>query len=567
MRWKPGLAFPASLPGRGFALTVLTALAAGGLFAAPASAGCGCEKPPPVPAEIRPRATYAGAPVTLFAPALQEGRSYAVEFVAGTTGARTVVDATAVLRRDLADGVAKVQLVLPVPSVPLGPTGVTVWDGGTPVSAVDDDAFTVTAAPVVFSDAPTRTVLSGYRAGVSRGGVVYVALDLSQVASPLVIRAQLRGYPLRFAADDLVFYNTQGFLMQALDGAMPGLFTLAAPHAPADSDVLQYSRHEFNTYFLQHAERQPHAVAADDPNWHLDGTPHIDHDHLVLALAATLADGTSPAPGETPPADLVLETFSLFGAGLAAVGDVTLSTAAYTTSYDSRTLAAGHAGDVLSGGLLSLTDGARVDGTEVAAAFAIDATSAITGETLLCRVAPSTMPVQIPAGLIDLGAGLGLSRGGSVTLVGPGSYLVGKAIVPKGAQLTIVNAKGPVTLYVSDRFELARDATVTIVDPDPEKFAVYVVGSGPVNLARSSAFAGVVYAPQASVELSQGGVFYGAFVGSSLRMTGASGVAYDVALRGDSGPLRPAELAPYVAPTPVTNATRVMQGTTTRSVK
>jgi hypothetical protein len=491
--------------------------------------------------------------VVLFGSDLVAGKNYTVVFTSGTTAASVKMTATAVSRRDLGDGAVKTQLPVRVPQLPPGPTSIRVKAGRGLLLSIDDADFTIAPAPVtVPADKGTR-VLAGYGAAVSRAGTVYVSLDLSAVRNPLVIRAQLRGYPLRFDSTEATFYNTQGFVMQALDGAMPGLFTLSGSHDPADSDVLQYSRHEFNTFFLQHAERQPHALSAEDPNWHLDGTPHIDHDHLILALPATLADGTVPAAGMTPAADLAIDTFSIFGSGITAVGDVIMSTSAYTTSYDSRTLASGHSGDVRSGGELDMTAGARIDGTAVAASFALDDTAEITGERLQSDTPPNPMPVQIPAGLVDLGQ-LTLRMGTSFTLVGPASYLAGDVSAGRESRLYVDNTEGPVTLYVTGRFDVAMDAEVIVADPDPEKFAVYVLGRGPVNLARASAFAGVVYAPEASIELSQGGVFYGAFVGGDLQMTGGSGVAYDVALRGGSGPLWPADVEPY---TDTTSDTRV----------
>ena len=84
--------------------------------------------------------------------------------------------------------------------------------------------------------------------------------------------------------------------MQLLDRGMPGLYALA--RARTDSDVLQYSRHEFHTHLLAHSERAPHALDPGDPNWHLDGTPHIDHDHQLLAIDGRLptARCRRPAP-------------------------------------------------------------------------------------------------------------------------------------------------------------------------------------------------------------------------------------------------------------------------------
>src|SRR5207247_3327840 len=58
------------------------------------------------------------------------------------------------------------------------------------------------------------------------------------------------------------------------------LFVFPAANPATDSDALHYSRHEFTTYFLQHMERQPHAVDSTDGNWHLDGSRHVDHNHL-----------------------------------------------------------------------------------------------------------------------------------------------------------------------------------------------------------------------------------------------------------------------------------------------
>ena len=56
-------------------------------FVSRAHAGCGCDKPPPALAEVRPNVTYAGMPVTLFHASLQSGQSYDVTFTSGITGA------------------------------------------------------------------------------------------------------------------------------------------------------------------------------------------------------------------------------------------------------------------------------------------------------------------------------------------------------------------------------------------------------------------------------------------------------------------------------------------------
>src|SRR6185295_5438423 len=145
------------------------------------------------------------------------------------------------------------------------------------------------------------------QAAVGRNGIVYLALDLTNMQQPMVVTAQALGFPLRFTESDVVFYNRQGFLMQRLatpgkNGVVPvpGMFVVPTANGATDSDELHYSRHEFVTYFLQHQERQPHAVDPTDPNWHLDGSPHVDHNHLIIAITGTLFGVKLPAGATTP---------------------------------------------------------------------------------------------------------------------------------------------------------------------------------------------------------------------------------------------------------------------------
>jgi len=91
-----------------------------------AEAGCGCEKPPPAPAAVRPAFAYSGAPVSLISPSFRAGQLYTVTFRSGTTGAMARAQAPAVTKRDLADGISKQHLVVPLPPLPLGPTHIVV---------------------------------------------------------------------------------------------------------------------------------------------------------------------------------------------------------------------------------------------------------------------------------------------------------------------------------------------------------------------------------------------------------------------------------------------------------
>jgi hypothetical protein len=264
-----------------------------------AEAGCGCAKAPPPPAAVRPAFTYAGAPVTIFGDALVPGASYRVIFASGVAPATAAVDAAAVVRRDLADGVKKPQLVVPLPNLPLGPVRIEVSDAaGNLMLALGDDAFTAVPMPVLVPE-DFGGVLEQQRAAVGRDGTTYLSLDLSGLLAARTIDISGQGLPLRFGTEDVLIYNTQGFLMQTLTTPIPGLVTFATTDRKGvNSDVIRYFRHEFETYYLEHGERNVHPVDPSDASWHQDGTPHIDHDHLVVAIDGTL-NGAVPAPGAT----------------------------------------------------------------------------------------------------------------------------------------------------------------------------------------------------------------------------------------------------------------------------
>ena len=124
---------------------VLSALLATGLSTRDAAAGCGCTKPPPPPAAVRPSVTYAGTEVTFFDPALVKGAFYDVTFSSGTGPESRTVTGQAVNRRDLADGLYKIQLNVTLPYMPLGPAAITVRLAATAlrILLLPDSEFTV----------------------------------------------------------------------------------------------------------------------------------------------------------------------------------------------------------------------------------------------------------------------------------------------------------------------------------------------------------------------------------------------------------------------------------------
>jgi hypothetical protein len=396
---------------RRFWALAVTAGLASGLLARPALAGCGCTKPPPAVAPLRPNVTYSGMPVTFFSSQLVVGQSYTATFTAmnGATGTGTGV---AALRRDQGDGIQKPQLRIVVPAgLPLGPASITLSAVGSPspVLSLADSNFTVAPRPIALPLIYGTWEYPQSQAAVSRDGTVYMSLDLTGMGQPLVFEAQMVGYPLRFDASGIVFKNTQGFLMQKLTQAtttgvepVPGMSVNPSATPPTASDQVHYSRHEFNTYVLQHAERMPHATDPTDGDWHVDGSRHIDHDHLIVAIVGRLNDGSLPAPGATPPFALRLNAYSLFYQGLVGVSSVTMANSGLTEGFDPTTGAFSATGDVFTTGALTMTGTARIQGSATAKSFSVASTNVITGLQATLPTMSGTVTKRVASGSDDV---------------------------------------------------------------------------------------------------------------------------------------------------------------------
>ena len=510
-------------------------------YANPAWAGCGCDKLPPELAEVRPNVTYAGSEVTLFHPSLQTGQAYQVIFQSGTTGKKVGVEAIAVTRRDLADGAAKPQVVVSVPNLPLGPARIVLKQVGQKnvLLKLTDSAFTVAPQPVSLPENIGELIFSGYQAAVSRDGLVYFSFDISDIHHPRIFNGDARGYPLRFSSEDVVFTNPQGFLMQLLEEDIQGLFALPMPASNKNSTGLQYARHEFNSFAFLHTGEYVHKIDAQDPQWHTDNTPntpHIDHDHIIMAVSGLLADGSVPTPGATPAFDLVVNISTFFQHGLFGSSYVSLSDQAATDSYNSQTGQTGVEGDVSSNGQILLSGEAAIAG-DVMAGFSaglsttLSGTAKISGETAKTAILIEPLQVDIPMVLPDLGS---LIVSGSDTLrLEAGSYQVSEFIVSGKGQVFVDNTSGPVTLYVTGPVQMSDQAMIHVAHTNPEEFAVYVADQSAVQLAGAATFSGVLYAPESSIQMTDQAELFGAFVGASAVLTDGAQAHYDSALQAE----------------------------------
>jgi hypothetical protein len=265
----------------------------------PANAGCGCAKPPPPLQLVRPAFASPGDTVTFFPP---DNRSGQYEVRVGWYR----IQRNAVYKRDLADGQYKWQIVVQMPTLPIGPLGIDVKGPGRDFSIPSSD-FTMMQRPLALQEADGETIAKCYSAAVTANHVVLIPLDITAITDHMIFNGLGEKYPLLFSASDVMIYNTQGFLMQLLTPNNAAIYAIEDPGDP-DSMELTYDRHEFNTYLDMHAHTGGYGLDPSDPAWHTDGTYHVDHNHLVLAIKGTVVNQGLPPAGQTPAFDFSVVT-------------------------------------------------------------------------------------------------------------------------------------------------------------------------------------------------------------------------------------------------------------------
>jgi len=286
------------------------------LLTTTAQAGCGCDHPPPAFAPVMPPFGAAGKLLTLNVDSndLSAGVSYDVEF-------KMAKGWSSMFGNGLAIDSGTVQVN--VPGGLLGPVSITIHRGRKSQAIdFDDSLFTALALPHRMPAGDSLVLLQDFTGTVSADGTLYIAVDLTDVRAASQFAFVMADMPILFGPDDVLFYNR--------DGVDLTLFTLAvddpnerqwgsyygwdvnqdsgivgtvyetkvgqSPEPGTQSDMLTYWRHEFLTYALAHEPGGSHEV--DEHGMHPDGTLHIDHSQLLIAIRGTFADGESLAPGK-----------------------------------------------------------------------------------------------------------------------------------------------------------------------------------------------------------------------------------------------------------------------------
>ena len=268
-------------------------------FAMPklANAGCGCNKPPPRPAAVMPSVAFPGMPVTFFDPSFAIGQQWNITFNSGQVSA--TVSAPVEMKRDITDTTGTKQtpqLVVPAPSLPPGPCSIHL-SAGTSSITIPADSFVVIGRPVQVSQENAEIEQDGYTTAVGLDGTLYLAVGgLNQVCDAMSFQAELHGYPLRFSDGDVLILNSQGYFIDSLTSLSHSHFSISLGDA-STSNALSYYRHSFAKYCADHPPGGPKEVDPKDPNWHLNGTPHVDYSIVIFAINGHFDNGSAQHPG------------------------------------------------------------------------------------------------------------------------------------------------------------------------------------------------------------------------------------------------------------------------------
>ena len=285
---------------------LILAWSVGVLLPRTATAGCGCDHPPAGWAPLMPTFGSPGKPIRLNPPSGMEflpGAPYLVTI--GGVDVVVVAEHTTHLSTDVPAGAA------------VGPTQVHISGPDWTHQYAKTD-FTVMAAAPMVPEQDGLFAVWDFEASISEDGTLMVPFNLSQVSEATQFLMVLKGLPLTFQQDDVVFYNADGidltlFTLMVDDPTQRQWGSYYGWDVEQDrgfkrrvykkkimgwlgstfSDQITYWRHEFLTYKAAHAPGGTHEV--DPTGYHTgDGTLHVDHDHLVLAVSGKLRDATKP---------------------------------------------------------------------------------------------------------------------------------------------------------------------------------------------------------------------------------------------------------------------------------
>ena len=220
-----------------------------------------------------------------------------------------------------------------------------------------------------------------------------------------------------------------------------------------------------------------------------------------------------------------LESFS--GARLGANGGIELQGDVGAPTVVLGNVTAGPGTSVQS------TGDVLVSGTQASAYVAYDLPPVVSPDL------PMAAPVlQAPGAPLVLSSskiameGLAVSTGAQVQIVGPAVVRLGSLVVQPRGELILDTKSGAVHLFVDDALRLEEGSSVQTTSLDPSRLSLQIAApqGDPIALHADGQLHGVVYAPQADVELGAGFEIFGSLVARNLQTTGPVRLHFDESL-------------------------------------
>jgi hypothetical protein len=260
---------------------------------------------------------------------------------------------------------------------------------------------------------------------------------------------------------------------------------------------------------------------------------------LTDATTEPTADATEPLIADSPTHPATTELTSATSLGgphttgggmIGSNGNVTFAGAPAAIYGD---VVAGPDSQVVLGDGIVLTGGtsSRSEAVELPVVVAPD----VLLEPVLEHGGP--VPLVIPPSTVGY-QGLRVLSDAEVIVRGPSTVVIGTFELLDRAALIVENLDGPVDLYVTQAADFALGSFVDVQSEDPSQLTLRIAGpANSVRLAASSEFHGMVYGPQADIEIEAPFELFGVLVGGTLDLGANVRMHFDSGIAGDSGRL------------------------------
>lgn len=121
---------------------------------------------------------------------------------------------------------------------------------------------------------------------------------LDNVDAEMVYKGELLGLHLLFDEQDVMTFNSQGFIIDPTS-ANPEHFAVLPAGSGYLSDAVQYNRHAFDDYMIDHLPGHIKEVDPNNPDWHKSAAQgyHVEYNFIVVAVTGKVNGRLPLTPG------------------------------------------------------------------------------------------------------------------------------------------------------------------------------------------------------------------------------------------------------------------------------